>query len=161
MDVNNNRPLVIQGVQIVKIFAHWVIIFLWAVFSKLQKKPKYLVCLFPRKKLCIEFDEKWVELHFGKCFHKPIWSPCLAFTTLEECWHLHSYFSSKFFFYGDQWGRSSYFWPLDSSSYTWNLDNHPPTLSLELLSLSTYLGSTQQPIPQVPRLTDAGYFCHL
>jgi hypothetical protein len=46
-----------QGDQIGRIFAHWVTVF-FGHFFKLQKKPKYLVCLFPRKKLCIKLDKK-------------------------------------------------------------------------------------------------------
>jgi hypothetical protein len=37
-----------------------------------------LVCLFPRKKLCINIGKQLVLLHFGQYFQKLIWSPCLA-----------------------------------------------------------------------------------
>jgi hypothetical protein len=44
-----------------------------AVFWKLRKLPKFLVCIFQRS--CINFDKNLVWLHFGSLFHKLIWSP--------------------------------------------------------------------------------------
>jgi hypothetical protein len=42
---------------------------------KLTKVAKFLGLLFPRYQLCINFDKKWVGLHFGRLFHKLIRSP--------------------------------------------------------------------------------------
>jgi hypothetical protein len=33
--------------------------------------------LFTRQEFRVNFDQKWVGLHFGLFFHTPIWSPCL------------------------------------------------------------------------------------
>jgi hypothetical protein len=53
------------------------------IFWTLQKKHKYLIFLFPRKKLCIKFDKKWDGLHFGQYFEKLTWSPCSQGLTHE------------------------------------------------------------------------------
>jgi hypothetical protein len=65
-------------------------------FWKITKEAHFLVCLFPRKKLSINFDIKWVGLHFGRYFQKLILTPwscyiCDAqYTTDREieqfCW---------------------------------------------------------------------------
>jgi hypothetical protein len=60
-----------------------VIVFFWAVFENYTRRPNTnLVCLFPRKKFCFEFEEKWVGPHFGQNFDKLIWSPC-SYETLS------------------------------------------------------------------------------
>jgi hypothetical protein len=47
--------------------------FLWAVFFNCKSSPQIWV-LFPRLRLGINFDKKIVGLHFGRIFHKLIWS---------------------------------------------------------------------------------------
>jgi hypothetical protein len=46
-------------------------------FFKLTKKTECRGCFCPRKKLWGNFDKQGVGLHFGRIFHKLIWSPCL------------------------------------------------------------------------------------
>jgi hypothetical protein len=36
----------------------------------------FLCYFFPKYTLCINFDKKWIWLHFWQFFHKFIWSPC-------------------------------------------------------------------------------------
>jgi hypothetical protein len=43
-------------------------------FGILKSIP-YSGLLFPRWKLCISVEQKWTGLHFGRFFHKLIWSP--------------------------------------------------------------------------------------
>jgi hypothetical protein len=64
-----------QGDQIGRIFARWVIVYFGQFFFKLQKKPNCLILELARKKLCINFDKKWVGLHFGQYLPKLIRSP--------------------------------------------------------------------------------------
>jgi hypothetical protein len=40
-----------------------------------KSSPINLVHFSWYRRLCIKFDKKWVGLHFGRFFHKPIWSP--------------------------------------------------------------------------------------
>jgi hypothetical protein len=48
---------------------------LWAVAWKLQR-PTFLGHFVQWLSLSNTFDGKWVGLHFGRIFHKLIWSPC-------------------------------------------------------------------------------------
>jgi hypothetical protein len=41
-----------------------------------RSSPTFWI-LFPRLQLCIINFKKWVGLHFGRLFHKLLWSPCL------------------------------------------------------------------------------------
>jgi hypothetical protein len=43
-------------------------------FLKITEAAQIVGLLFPRDKLCINFDKKSVGLHFRRFFHKPIWS---------------------------------------------------------------------------------------
>jgi hypothetical protein len=45
------------------------------VFALKNDSPKFLVYFFPTYRLCINFDKKWVGLHFGRFFHELIWPP--------------------------------------------------------------------------------------
>jgi hypothetical protein len=45
-------------------------------FLKLHKRPKFWGYFFPRQKLQVYFEKKWVGLRFRRIFHKLIWSPC-------------------------------------------------------------------------------------
>jgi hypothetical protein len=68
-----------------------VIAFFWAAFLQATEEAQniwYLVCLFPLKKFCIKFDEKWVVPLFEQNFHKIIRSPCrtlLSFLSTSLC----------------------------------------------------------------------------
>jgi hypothetical protein len=42
---------------------------------KITEDLKFIVYFFPTYQLCIYFDKKWLRPHFGRLFHKPIWSP--------------------------------------------------------------------------------------
>jgi hypothetical protein len=35
--------------------------------------------------LFINFDKKWLGLHFGRFFHEAIWSPCLRGSFFVDC----------------------------------------------------------------------------
>jgi hypothetical protein len=64
--------------QIGRIFADWEIVHLLLESLKSYIISPYLgtaVLSFPN--LGINFDQKWVGLHFGRIFLKLIWSPCL------------------------------------------------------------------------------------
>jgi hypothetical protein len=60
-----------QGDQTGRIFSYWAIVLLlgdcshWAGFWKLQKEPKFWGYIF---QLCINYNDKWVGLHFGLFF---------------------------------------------------------------------------------------------
>jgi hypothetical protein len=45
-------------------------------FWKIQNCSIILDYFYPRKKFNINFDKKWDGPHFGRFFHKLIWSPC-------------------------------------------------------------------------------------
>jgi hypothetical protein len=69
-----------QGDQIGRIFALWVIIsrgnFFW------HNNPKYLICWFPRKKLCIQFGKNWLGYILGDIIKNssghPEWHACIG-----------------------------------------------------------------------------------
>jgi hypothetical protein len=142
-------------------FAYWATIYfgrlftlgdylLWATnyfgqfFWKLQKKaPKFWRLIFQGTSyICINFDQKWVGLLFGRLFHKLIWPPCCSrrrFFGLrnepnKSTPRTPSFFwkqiSNPFFSSGTRETVPHIFWPQGSSSSTRNLDPHVPTLSL-------------------------------
>jgi hypothetical protein len=43
---------------------------------KMTEVVQILGLLFPQYKLRVDFSKKWVGIHFGRLFHKLIWSPC-------------------------------------------------------------------------------------
>jgi hypothetical protein len=47
------------------------------LFVNYGNSPVYLGYFFPRQKLCFKFGKKRLGLHFGRLFHKRIWSPWL------------------------------------------------------------------------------------
>jgi hypothetical protein len=49
--------------------------FLWTVSCKVQKLLAFLGHSFPQLRLYINFGREWIGLHFGRIFHKLIWSP--------------------------------------------------------------------------------------
>jgi hypothetical protein len=59
---------------------------------KSQKYPTYLGYFFPWLRLCINFDKKWVVLHFGRYFHKLFSPPCMQimfwaqWSQCVRCW---------------------------------------------------------------------------
>jgi hypothetical protein len=60
--------------------------FLWAVCEKVQKKPKYFICLFPWKKLCIKFDKKGLGYILGNIFKTSSGHPeCLLDSRNNYC----------------------------------------------------------------------------
>jgi hypothetical protein len=65
-----------QSDQIGQSFPYWAVIFFWQFFNKYRSIPNIRL-LFNTiiKFLCIILDEKWIGLHFGRFFHKLIWSP--------------------------------------------------------------------------------------
>jgi hypothetical protein len=78
--------------------------FHWAVFWKWQKWRKFLGCFFPRYRGCINFDEQWVGLQFGRLFHQLVWSPWLPSTTWS--WKAMELYSLQ----GDRTGRIFTYW---------------------------------------------------
>jgi hypothetical protein len=52
-------------------------IFTWGSFQVITEIAHNFRLLFPKYRLCINFDKKWVGQHFERFFHKLIWSPCL------------------------------------------------------------------------------------
>jgi hypothetical protein len=74
-----------QGEQFGRIFAYVLgDCLLWAVyFEKIQKKPNFRVCLHRKKNLCINFDKKWVRLHYRQFFSKS------HLVTLDTKWRRH------------------------------------------------------------------------
>jgi hypothetical protein len=49
-----------------------IVYVLWTIFIKLQKFPKISYYFFHGKSYVFFFLKKWVELHFGRLFHKLI-----------------------------------------------------------------------------------------
>jgi hypothetical protein len=45
---------------------------LWAGSYKITEIDYILGLLYPRLRFCINSDQKWVEEHFGRFFHKLI-----------------------------------------------------------------------------------------
>jgi hypothetical protein len=67
------NPLIRLGVYLPCYpMGHWL---LWAASWKWQKYPTYLGCCILWISFSINFDKKSVGLHFGRFFHKLIWSP--------------------------------------------------------------------------------------
>jgi hypothetical protein len=64
-----------QGDQIGRIFAGWAIVFFGQFFSKIMKAAQSFGPFFPHFRLYIRFGKKRLGLHFGRFFHKLIWSP--------------------------------------------------------------------------------------
>jgi hypothetical protein len=62
---------------------------LLAVFQKLQKKGKILDYFLPDIPVTYLFWQQWIGLHFGRLFHKHIWSPWLIAQTLLLLFHLN------------------------------------------------------------------------
>jgi hypothetical protein len=73
-----------QGDRIWRISAQWAIIFFGLLTYKLQKQTTFLGYFIPRLSLCINLAIKWVGLHFGRSFHKHIWSHC----SQRSCLHV-------------------------------------------------------------------------
>jgi hypothetical protein len=67
----------IQGDPIGRIFAYWAIVLLFGRFLKITQVAQILRLPFQRQKLCINFDENLIGLHFGRFFPESIWSPWL------------------------------------------------------------------------------------
>jgi hypothetical protein len=63
-----------QDYQIGRIFVYWAIVF----FGQFIEILGYF---FPQYQLCINFDKKMVGLHFGRLFHKLVWSVTLDRTS--------------------------------------------------------------------------------
>jgi hypothetical protein len=54
---------------------------------KIAKAAQILGYFFPNGPVmyvCIYFDKTWVGQHFGRLFHKLIWSPCTQQTNVEK-----------------------------------------------------------------------------
>jgi hypothetical protein len=62
-----------QGDQIGQISAYWDIVFLWQFCE--NYRPQIFELLFSAVKVMHKFKQKCVGLHFGRFFHKLIWSP--------------------------------------------------------------------------------------
>jgi hypothetical protein len=74
-------------------------------FENFRSSPQLyvIVCkhLFPRKKLCIDFYQKWVWPHFGLFINKLIWSPCLEAPLMRSRWlqfYFYAYILCRDFF---------------------------------------------------------------
>jgi hypothetical protein len=63
-----------QGDQIGRIFANWAIVYFGQLYENFRISPHFGPFFFSVK-LYIDFDQKWVGLHFGRLFLKLIWSP--------------------------------------------------------------------------------------
>jgi hypothetical protein len=61
------RARVNQGDQIGRIFAHWALVVFGQLFENYRSSP-YFWAIFPRKKLCIDFNKKWVWATFWAIF---------------------------------------------------------------------------------------------
>jgi hypothetical protein len=48
-------------------FACWAVVY-FGQFFLLQRKRQFFESVFPQNKRCINFDETWVGLHFGRFF---------------------------------------------------------------------------------------------
>jgi hypothetical protein len=68
----------IQGDQIGRIFAYWFFHFRQFFFENYRSSPNLKASFIQSKKnYLLILTKKWVKLHFGRFFHKLIWSPCL------------------------------------------------------------------------------------
>jgi hypothetical protein len=56
-----------QGDQKGRIFAQWEIAYFRQFFENYRRRTNFWL-LFPRFRLCINFVEKWVAIHFGRLF---------------------------------------------------------------------------------------------
>jgi hypothetical protein len=63
-----------QGDQIGRNFAVWASVY-FEQFFLITESAWSFVLFFPRYKFSIDFDKKWLRLHFSWFFHKLIWSP--------------------------------------------------------------------------------------
>jgi hypothetical protein len=52
--------------------------FILGSILKITKLTQIFVLIFSRKRLCINFNKNCLGLHFGRFFHKLIWSPWLS-----------------------------------------------------------------------------------
>jgi hypothetical protein len=66
----------------------WVLSLLWAIVMKIIRVAQTFWLLFPRYKLCLNFDKNGSGYILGHFFHTPIWSPCLGLDFSCVLWWL-------------------------------------------------------------------------
>jgi hypothetical protein len=64
-----------RGTSLEEIFAFWANFFFGLFYEKYKSIPNFCAT-FLHGKSYNNFYKKWVGLHFGRFFHKLIWSPC-------------------------------------------------------------------------------------
>jgi hypothetical protein len=86
-----------QGDQIGRIITHWASVYFRQTCEN-YISVHILGYFYPRLISSINFDKKWLGLHFGRFFHEQIWSPCYLhvciqyFHYYESCWTKNSFF---------------------------------------------------------------------
>jgi hypothetical protein len=61
-----------------------VIVFFGHFIENNRSSAKYWATFFQQYQSCINLDQKWVGLHFGRLFHKLVWSRC---SRAASMWH--------------------------------------------------------------------------
>jgi hypothetical protein len=64
-----------QGDQIGRIFAHWAFVNFWKFLVNYRSSSYFGATCFHGEGYALTLPKKWVELRFGRFFHKLIWSP--------------------------------------------------------------------------------------
>jgi hypothetical protein len=72
----------VQGDQIGRIFAHWVIVCFEHVIENYRNSPHFGSTYFHGKGFASILTKK-VGLYFRRLFHKLIWSPCLGWIIMH------------------------------------------------------------------------------
>jgi hypothetical protein len=83
--------------RVTRFFAYWVIVYFGQFYENYRNSP-YFLLLFPRKKLCINFDKNRLGYILGDFFHKLIWSPCNR---------VHDFFFQNFLGYNSSYHSGS------------------------------------------------------
>jgi hypothetical protein len=74
---NNRKKWMAKEIRVTRLgeFLPFVRLFSLGSFWEITEVAQIYGVLFPQVKLCINFDKKMFGLHFGRLFHKLIWSP--------------------------------------------------------------------------------------
>jgi hypothetical protein len=69
------KPLATQGDQIWRVFAYWAIVYFGQRFENYTSCAIFGDTFFHGTSYVLILTKKWDGLHFGRFFHKFIWSP--------------------------------------------------------------------------------------